>query len=226
MRGDKLNTAIEFLITHVTSNGILSRDIYSLSKKSGISMRTLERAKSVTGVESKRGVGNKRLWVLADDVRANLLASMNRSKSLPVVYIETEKYEEPIVTELYTTDLSNAKPLDLSELKRIFLVCETTVFQGRYDYFAGHVPHILEEDIMIGCAFVFCSRSKSQISILQWQGDGYALFFKRSEYGRFPWPINTGVQAIEITLEDLKMLMEYPRLMLRLSGRPTPSAII
>jgi hypothetical protein len=36
--------------------------------------------------------------------------------------------------------------------------------------------------------------------------------------GRFPWPIKNDMQAIEISPKDLKTLLEYPKLMMRISG--------
>jgi len=73
---------------------------------------------------------------------------------------------------------------------------------------------------MLGDTFVFCSASRTQISILQWQGDGFAQYFKRSDYGGFPWPAKKTTCAIEISSEDLKLLLEHPKLLLRLSGNP------
>jgi len=69
---------------------------------------------------------------------------------------------------------------------------------------------------------VFCDWSRTQICVLQWQGNGYAQYFKRSDYGQFPWQFKRVAQAIEVTSKELEVLLEYPKLMLRLSGNLQP----
>jgi transposase len=52
--------------------------------------------------------------------------------------------------------------------------------------------------------FIFLSRSRRHIKLLQWQGDGFALYSKRLEKGTFEFPKNTG----EITPQQLMLIME------------------
>jgi hypothetical protein len=73
-----------------------------------------------------------------------------------------------------------------------------------------------------GDLFVFCNCSRHQISALQWQGDGFAIMFKRTEEERYPWPISAQVKVIEINHEDLERLLEFPQFVRRLSGLPAP----
>jgi hypothetical protein len=69
---------------------------------------------------------------------------------------------------------------------------------------------------------VFCNSSRHQISALQWQGDGFAIMFKRTEKERYPWPASAQVKVIEIKHKDLKRLLEFPQFVRRLSGLPAP----
>lgn len=135
---------------------------------------------------------------------------------LPVLCIKSLNHQEPIVVDPDKLEHTNL-PDDLS-LNRVFLVCGFPNFNGKFDHFTGRVPQMSGLNLMDGDAFAFCNRAKSQISILQWQGDGFSLYFKRSEYGRFSWSPTAPYQVVEITPEDLKMLLDYPKLMLRLSG--------
>jgi hypothetical protein len=226
VKGEKLNGAIRVLIECLSEGEKLSTEMYRIAKECGISGRTLERAKHITGVESKRGKNNERIWVMSDTARAKYPPDHEAPPELPIIY-RTSLTGSDIIEESSSRDcIEEKKRLNVSELKRIFLICKPSVFQGKYDSFAGRIPKALENSIMQGDAFVFCDRAKLQISVLQWQGDGYALFFKRAEYGSYEWPVNKEAAAIEITSDDLKILLEYPRLMLRLSGVSTPFAVI
>ena len=112
-----------------------------------------------------------------------------------------------------------------SEIRRIFLMCGTTKFQGKIDHFANQIPRALDICLISGDVFVFCSRQLRQISVLQWQGDGFALMFRRTEHERYPWPKNESMKVIEITRMDLDMMLEYPRFMQRLSGNKIPQIV-
>lgn len=151
----------------------------------------------------------------SDDAEPNLTAQA----ALPVLCIKSFNHPEPIIVDPDKLTHTNL-PDDLS-LNRVFLVCGFPNFKGKFDHFAGRVPQMSGLNLMNGDAFAFCNRAKTQVSILQWQGDGFALYFKRAEYGNFSWSAAAPSQVIEITPDDLKMLLEYPRLLLRLSGVST-----
>jgi transposase len=47
------------------------------------------------------------------------------------------------------------------------------------------------------------------MKILYWDGDGFAIWFKRLESGTFRFPVQqAGVPAIEITRSGLSMILE------------------
>lgn len=60
--------------------------------------------------------------------------------------------------------------------------------------------------------FVFTNRTRKRIRILYWDRTGFALWMKRLEEARFPWPKaaleNRGSVAINLTREELSWLLE------------------
>jgi hypothetical protein len=106
--------------------------------------------------------------------------------------------------------------------QRIFLVCGSMYFYGKIDAFIARVPQIFEYNLNIGDVFVFCSRNRRQLSILQWQGQEFVLMFRRTETVRYPYPNSNEIRIIEISETDLRMLIEYPRFLARLSGEMVP----
>jgi len=102
--------------------------------------------------------------------------------------------------------------------KRVFLLTGASKFRGKFDYFMSLIPYTEQWRLMNGDVFVYCNQQCTQISALQWQDDGFALYFKRTSYGRYPWPIVVKRKIIEITPADLQMLLETPRFMQRMHG--------
>ena len=55
--------------------------------------------------------------------------------------------------------------------------------------------------------YIFCGRRNDRIKALWWEGDGFALVYKRLEYGRFQWPRNAS-EVRTITPQQLRWLLE------------------
>jgi len=218
MNGRKLSEAINFLVSIVAKEEIFFKDIHTLANEAGISAATLKRAKILSDVKSKKS-GKDWVWYMEE----NQYISTESQLDLPINSNDIIEF----TSAQAVVDLpKNIQHLDWSKITRIYLICGTSNFQGKFDSFAGRVPRILEDNLMDGDAFIFCNCIKTQISVLQWQGDGFAQYFKRSDYGQFPWPPKRDAHAVEITPKDLKMLLEYPRLMMRLSGKSTPRNLV
>ena len=60
------------------------------------------------------------------------------------------------------------------------------------------------------CTFVFISRSHDKIKVLQWDTDGFVLYYKRREKGKFQWPhaIDPASGTVHITTSDLVRLLD------------------
>jgi transposase len=54
---------------------------------------------------------------------------------------------------------------------------------------------------------VFCNRSRDRVKILQWDGDGFWLYFKRLEKGHFRWPSAGEEATMDLTGEELNILL-------------------
>jgi transposase len=71
-------------------------------------------------------------------------------------------------------------------------------------------------DPFTDAVFVFCNRSRNRIKILEWDTDGFWLYFKRLEKGRFRW-VKPGEEAtMSLSGEELGILLGGSRIELKL----------
>jgi transposase len=80
-----------------------------------------------------------------------------------------------------------------------------------FDSLSGLVRNTLMRDPLTGDVFVFVSRQRMHIKLLYWDGDGFVLYYKRLESGRFDFPINAAATR-ELKRDELLMLLEGVRL--------------
>lgn len=78
--------------------------------------------------------------------------------------------------------------LTLSPAVRIFLCVEPTDMRRGFDRLAEEVRSIIHEDPMSGHLFVFRNRRGDRLKVLSWDRNGYAVWYKRLERGRFNFP--------------------------------------
>ena len=87
--------------------------------------------------------------------------------------------------------------------ERIF-ICERAVnLRKSFDGLSGVVEGIMEEDPEAGDLFVFFNRTRRLIKVLQWQGDGFAIWMKRLEQGSFHLPEPKGDRATESSRRNI-----------------------
>lgn len=67
--------------------------------------------------------------------------------------------------------------------------------------------------------FVFCNKRRDRIKILEWDGDGFWLYFKRLERGRFGWPTRGKTGTMLLNVDELNCLIDGARLEKKLMGK-------
>jgi hypothetical protein len=111
-------------------------------------------------------------------------------------------------------------------LKRIILVCQPLDFWNSWvDYLNNHIQSELHMNPLAGDVFVFCNKKRTELRLLQWSGAGFEILSKKLGYGTFPWP-KTEDAMKEIEESDFRLLLEYPRFMMRLHERRAPKKYI
>jgi transposase len=95
--------------------------------------------------------------------------------------------------------------------KPIYLACGATDMRKSINGLASIVQSSFALDPCMNALFVFCNRSRDRIKILEWDGDGFWLYFKRLEKGHFKWATTCGEPTMILNREELHTLLGSPR---------------
>jgi len=91
---------------------------------------------------------------------------------------------------------------------KVYLACGSTDLRRSIDGLAAIVQQSFSLDLFSSCLFVFCNKRRDKIKILQWEHNGFWLYYKRLEKGRFQWPKENDLQTMTISLRELNWLLD------------------
>jgi transposase len=92
---------------------------------------------------------------------------------------------------------------------KIFLAVEPADMRQGFDRLAARVSQTLQADPLSGHLFVFRNRRADRLKLLYWDGDGYAIWYKRLEAGTFRFPAAAqGQSSLTISAADWAMLLD------------------
>lgn len=99
--------------------------------------------------------------------------------------------------------------LGLSANLKYFLCNKPVDMRNGFDGLAGIARNILKQDPIGGSVFIFINRTGTHLKLLYWDGDGFALFYKRLEKGRYSMEATDQASpSRSISREELMMLLE------------------
>lgn len=67
---------------------------------------------------------------------------------------------------------------------------------------------IISDQLVSGALFVFRGKRSDRMKVLWWDGQGYCLYYKCMDSGKFTWPADSSKGAVGITKAQLSMLIE------------------
>lgn len=64
-------------------------------------------------------------------------------------------------------------------------------------------------DALNGSVFIFMNRRRTHIKLLLWEGDGFAIYYKRLEKGTFEFPADAGnFSKMAIDARQLQFILQ------------------
>lgn len=99
--------------------------------------------------------------------------------------------------------------LSITSTQRYFLYAGKTDMRKGFDSLCGIVRSEFKMNPLSGDVFIFLSRTRTRIKLLHWQGDGFAIYFKRLEKGTFEMPVDFGSSStLLVSCSQLHLIME------------------
>lgn len=98
--------------------------------------------------------------------------------------------------------------LNETSINRVYLACGATDLRKSIDGLAVLVKECFELDPFSTCLFVFCNRQRDKLKILQWEHNGFWLYYRRLERGKFQWPMETNSATLSISRRELRWLLD------------------
>src|SRR5665647_1812180 len=99
--------------------------------------------------------------------------------------------------------------LHLTPTIRYYLHRSPTDMRKGFDSLSGIVTSQMQMDILNGSVFIFINKKHNQVKLLLWEGDGFAIYYKRLEKGTYELPvINNNEKDFSISNEALQYILQ------------------
>jgi transposase len=102
--------------------------------------------------------------------------------------------------------------LSISSSQRYFIYNDLADMHKGFDSLCGLVREEFKMNPLSGDVFIFLSRSRNKIKLLQWQQDGFAIYYKRLEKGRFELREKKDESCFKISSQQLLLIIEGTKL--------------
>lgn len=97
--------------------------------------------------------------------------------------------------------------INLNKIKSVHIACGVTDLRKSIEGLSVLVQEAFQLDPFSPALFVFCNRSQDKIKVLHWDFNGFWLYYKRLERGRFKWPKDSN-EVIHIDMKEFKWILD------------------
>lgn len=116
--------------------------------------------------------------------------------------------------------------INLSEGVRVYLACGSTDLRKSIDGLAAIVSQVFALDLFSQSLFVFCNKDRDKLKILTWDHNGFWLYYRRLESGRFRWPQQKDEKTQPITRRQLQWLLDGLKIEQKQAHPPVTARIV
>jgi transposase len=96
----------------------------------------------------------------------------------------------------------------LSNFDKIYIYKQFVDFRKSINGLSAIVVSDMALDLRKSAVFIFCNQKRTHMKMLYFDRSGFALWMKRLEEAKFSWPKKIDQDVIEISSEDVELLLE------------------
>jgi transposase len=96
--------------------------------------------------------------------------------------------------------------------KTIYLACGATDMRKSFNGLTAIVQAQFQISPFSSTIFAFCNKSRDGIKLLEWDTNGFWLYYKRLEVGHFNWPKVGSTKEMSLTDDELELLLSSTKL--------------
>lgn len=98
--------------------------------------------------------------------------------------------------------------MDFDHIPKVYMAQGYTDLRKGIDGYSNIVQNTFKLNPYEDVLFIFCNKHRDKIKCLYWDKNGFWLLYKRLETGHFKWEKHPTEEALLITSQQLKWLME------------------
>lgn len=93
-------------------------------------------------------------------------------------------------------------------VNQVYLASGVTDMRKSINGLSIIVSELLGHDPFNGSVFVFCNRHRNKLKILFWERNGFWLYYRRLDQGKFQWPTHLDQKTVVLSLRELQWLLD------------------
>jgi len=99
--------------------------------------------------------------------------------------------------------------LHLSAFCKYYLYSNPADMRKGFDSLSGIVIQRMQLNALSGDVFIFINKKRNQVKLLLFEGDGFAMYYKRLEKGTYELPVcDNKASSIMICSEQLQLILQ------------------
>ncbi|AXI01145.1 transposase [Sporosarcina sp. PTS2304] len=98
--------------------------------------------------------------------------------------------------------------INLEGIQGIYLAHGATDMRLSIDGLSAKVQETFQANPCSSNLFIFCNRDRDRLKILHWDYNGFWLYYRRLETGRFHWPDGQEQETTSISPRQLQWMLD------------------